>query len=504
MMRLRSSAALTLVAAPARNGAVKSTSLTMACLSLVFCASTALNSSAQTFTTLASFDSTNGANPTEALIQGLDGNFYGTASNGGANKAGTIYRVTPAGALTTVYNFCSLANCADGKAPLETLLLASDGNFYGTTVQGGANSYGTIFRVDSAGALTTLYSFCRKTSCLDGYFPEAGLIQAANGNFYGTTSGGGTKGFGTVFEMTPKGKLTTLYSFCNGTNQSNCGNFPQQNLIQASNGNFYGMTPLGGSNGWGTVFEVAPGGKETDLYHFEAGNPRGPLVQARNGSFWGMTLLGGQGSSGVVFQIKAGNLTNVYNFCTQPNCVDGANPSAGLIQASDANFYGSTPAGGVGETDCFGGCGTLFKITPAGTFTSLHSFCSQANCADGDGPYAGLLQATNGTFYGTAQFGGTSTACSSGCGTVFSLSTGLAPFVQPLSTSGGVGSKVILLGNNLSSTTSVTFNGTAATFHVVSDTEITANVPTGATSGGIEVTTSHGTLRSKAAFQMNP
>ncbi len=487
-----------------RLGAVLRGAVSMAWLVLSFCAGTAPNSAAQTYTTLASFDSTNGVNPTEALIQGVDGNFYGTTSTGGANNAGAMFKVTPAGALTAVYNFCSQANCADGKAPLETLLLANDGNFYGTTVQGGANGYGTIFKVDSAGVLSTLYSFCRKTSCLDGYFPESGLTQGANGDFYGTTSGGGTKGFGTVFEITPLGKLTTLYSFCNGTNQSNCGEFPQANLIQASNGNLYGMTPLGGSNDWGTIFQVTPSGRETNLYHFQTGNPRGPLVQARNGSFWGTTLLGGQESSGTVFQVKAGTLNNVYSFCTQPNCVDGTNPYAGLIQASDDNLYGSTTGGGADETDCFGGCGTLFQITPAGALTTLYSFCSEANCADGETPYGALLQATNGTFYGTAQFGGTSTACNGGCGTVFSLAVGLDSFIKPLSTSGGSGSKVILLGDNLTGATSVTFSGAAAAFHVVSDTEITAIVPPGAATGEIEVTTSYGTLKSKAAFQMNP
>ena len=486
----------------------------MACLVLMFCAATALTSSAQTFTTLASFDSTNGAVPSQSLVQGLDGNFYGTVPQGGANNAGTIFKLTPAGALTTFYNFCSQPNCADGKGPLGALVLANDGNFYGTTLQGGAggaNGYGTVFRIDAGGVLTTLYSFCRQTSCLDGYFPEAGLIQGVNGNFYGTTNGGGTKGFGTVFEITPLGKLATLYSFCN---LDNCGQFPESALIEANNGSFYGLTPTGGFNGWGTVFEITPQGKETTLYSFhnglDGGNPRTGLMQAANGSLYGTTLIGGanmkdcEGGCGAIFGIIAGHVTELYSFCSQVGCTDGTAPYGGLVQATDGNFFGSTTAGGADETDCSGGCGTLFEITPAGQLTTLYSFCSQANCADGDGPYAGLLQATNGNFYGTALFGGTSSACSGGCVTVFRLSVGLGPFVQPVSTSGKVGASVIILGNNLTGTTSVSFNGTAATFTVVSETEITASIPAGATTGRIEVTTASRKLSSNVAFQVVP
>ena len=478
-------------------------------LALVFCFASAIPSYTQTFTTLASFNSTNGSAPGQVLIQGLDGDFYGTAEYGGANGGGTIFKITATGKLTTIYSFCSQLNCADGKFPLGSLLLANDGNLYGTTNQGGAMNYGTVFKF-ARGALTTLYSFCSQTNCSDGYFPDAGLLQAMNGNFYGTTSGGGTVGFGTIFEITHSGKLTTRYNFCF---ELTCGQFPQQPLIQGTNGNFYGMTPLGGPYGWGIVFGMSPKGGVTSLYNFvnasDGGNPRSGLVQASNGDFYGTAFTGANGSCyggcGTVFEItSAGQFTTLHTFCVQSNCADGANPYAGLVLATDGNLYGTTVAGGANGIACFGGCGSLFEITPTGQLTTLYSFCAQANCADGSSPYAGVLQATNGALYGTTYFGGASNECAGGCGTVFSLSVGLRPFVQPVSTSGKVGAKVILLGNNLTSTRSVSFNGRSATFTVVSDTEITTTVPTGATSGKLQVVTASGTLKSNVSFRVLP
>ena len=426
-------------------------------LTLVFCFASAFPSHAQTFTTLASFNSTNGSAPGQVLIQGLDGDFYGTAEYGGANGGGTIFKITATGKLTTIYSFCSQLNCADGKFPLGSLLLANDGSLYGTTNQGGATGQGSVFKF-ARGALTTLYSFCSQTNCSDGYFPDAGLLQAMNGNFYGMTPLGGPYGWGIVFGMSPKGGVISLYNFVNASDGGN----PRSGLVQASNGDFYG-----------TAFTGA------------------------NGSCYG--------GCGTVFEItSAGQFSTLHTFCVQSNCADGANPYAGLDLATDGNLYGTTVAGGANGVDCFGGCGSLFEITPTGQLTTLYSFCAQANCADGSSPYAGLLQATNGELYGTTYFGGTSNACAGGCGTVFSLSVGLRPFVQPVSTSGKVGAKVILLGNNLTRTRSVSFNGRSATFTVVSDTEITTTVPAGATSGTVQVVTSSGTLKSNVSFRVLP
>jgi uncharacterized repeat protein (TIGR03803 family) len=180
-------------------------------------------------------------------------------------------------------------------------------------------------------------------------------------------------------------------------------------------------------------------------------------------------------------------------------------PDGGLVQATDGNFYGTTQEGGANCTT-IGGCGTIFKITPGATLTTLYSFCSQPNCTDGNSPYTGLVQATNGHFYGTTGYGGTSSACNngSGCGTVFGLSVGLGPFVETQTTSGEVGEVVRILGTDLTGATSVSFHGTAAAFTVVSPSLIAATVPAGATSGKVQVVTPSGTLSSNVPFRVLP
>jgi uncharacterized repeat protein (TIGR03803 family) len=261
---------------------------------------------------------------------------------------------------------------------------------------GGANGGGTVYRITQRGKLTTLYSFCSQTNCTDGANPYAGLVQASNGDFYGTTVSGGTGGFGTVFRITPTGTPTTLYRFCSQP------------------------TPAG-------------------------------------------------------------------------ECTDGAEPVAGLVQATNGDFYGTTLEGGAN------GYGAIFKITPGGKLTTLYSFCSQGGypaCTDGAVPYAALVQATNGNFYGTTEEGG------AGYGTVFSLSVGLGPFVETLPTSGKVGKAVKILGSDLTGATSVSFNGTAAGFKVVSSSEITTTVPTDASTGKVQVVTPSGTLSSNVLFRV--
>jgi uncharacterized repeat protein (TIGR03803 family) len=452
------------------------------CFVILLCAATAVASSAQTFTTLVSFNGTDGANPYYmSLVQGTDGNFYGTTSMGGANNYGTVFKVTSAGALTTLHSF----NKTDGAYPYAGLVQATNGNFYGTTNQGGANNSGTVFEVTSAGALTTLHSFGTPPLSLDGGGPFDRLIQATNGNFYGTTNGGGANATGTVFKITPGGTLTTLYSFCAQPNCTDGGN-PYAGLVQATNGNFYGTTVNGGANGAGIVFKITPGGTLTTLHSFSTdGVPYAGLVQATNGDFYGTTVYGANGN-GMVFTITpGGTLTTLHNF----NGTDGSRPFARLVQATDGNFYGTTYQGGAN------GGGTVFKITPGGTLTTLHSF----NGTDGAGPF-GLVQATHGNFYGTTYSGG----ANSYYGTIFSLSVGLGPFVKTLPTSGKVGAAVKILGTNLTGATSVSFNGTAAAFTVVSASEISTTVPAGATTGKVQVTTPGGTLLSNLAFRVTP
>jgi uncharacterized repeat protein (TIGR03803 family) len=377
--------------------------------------------SSPSFSTLVNFNGSNGDEPVAALVQGVDGNFYGTTYQGGASGYGTVFKITPVGTLTTLYNFCSQTNCTDGSGPEGMLVLATDGNFYGTTYQGGASGYGTVFKITPAGTLTTLYSFCSQAMCTDGIGPEAGLIQGTDGNFYGTTAyGGGANGDGTAFKITPAGTLTTLYSFCSQTDCTD-GHLPTAGLIQGTDGNFYGTSTYGGANNDGTVFRITPAGTLTTLYSFcsqtnctDGSLPTASLIQGTDGDFYGTTSEGGANTDGTVFRITpAGTLTTLYSFCSQTNCTDGIEPNAGLIQGTDGNFYGTTYFGGTYSepTD-----GTVFEITPAGTLTTLYSFCSQTNCSDGDRPFAGLIQGTSGTFYGTAAFGG-----ADGDGTVFSL-----------------------------------------------------------------------------------
>jgi uncharacterized repeat protein (TIGR03803 family) len=325
------------------------------------------------------------------LVQGTNGDFYGTTSGGGTNgNYGTVFEITTAGKLTTLYSFCSVSGCNDGVNPQGGLIQGSDGNFYGTTYGNSESQRGSIFKITPAGQLTTLYSFCSQPLCDDGTSPVANLLQALNGNFYGTASGGGPKGDdGTVFELTPGGVYSVLYSFSGAC----CGKFPFGGLVQGTDGNFYGTTYYG----------------------------------------------------------------------------------------TEGGFYGY---------------GTAYEITPAGAFSYLHLFCSETNCDDGDLPYAGLMQATNGMFYGTASSGG----LQFGAGTIFSISVNLGPFVTTMPTSGILGSTVTILGTNLKGTTAVSFNGTATTFTVVSSSEIKTTVPSGATTGNVQVTTPAGELTSNVAF----
>jgi uncharacterized repeat protein (TIGR03803 family) len=375
-------------------------------------------------------------------------------------------------------------------------MLADDSNFYGTTSAGGTYGYGTVFKMTPAGKLTTLYSFCLQSGCDDGETPTASLVQGTNGNLYGTTSGGGANGnYGTVFEITTTGKLTTLYSFCS-VSSCNDGKNPRGGLIQGADGNFYGTTYGNSSNQRGSIFEITPGGAFTTLYTFcslalceDGTEPTADLVQAADGNFYGTASGGGPyGNEGTVFELTSGLVYSVLAGFSGTCCGE---PYGGLVQGTDGNFYGTTY-----YTE-YNDYGTAYKITPAGVLSSLYFFCRDANCSDGESPYAGLMQATNGNFYGTTLIGGTSDF-----GTVFSLSTGLGPFVVSLPASGAVGSKIAILGTNLARATAVSFNGIPAAFSVKSSSALETSVPIGATTGNIEVTTPAGILISNLVFSV--
>jgi uncharacterized repeat protein (TIGR03803 family) len=466
--------------------------LKMACTAFMLCVATVISLPAQTFTTLVSFNSTNGAYLRSALVQGTDGRFYGTASAGGASNDGTVFRTSASGTLIVLHNF----DYNDGSDASAPLVQGSDGNFYGTTFEGGADNNGTIFKIDAHGEFAALRSFDGR----DGQAPDAALMQAANENFYGTTLGGGLFNEGEVFEITPRGRLTTLYSFCA---LASCpdGDTPYAALVQGPNDELYGTAFLGGASNAGTIFKINAAGTLTTIYNFcsqldcaDGEYPYNGLILGTDGHFYGTTYgMGAHGNGGTVFKVTpAGVLTTLYSFCAQATCTDGAEPIGGVIQGTNGNLYGTTVAGGTGY-------GTLFQLTPAGVLTTLHAFCSQPACADGYAPEASLMQATNGTFYGTTYTGGSNDA-----GTIFSLNMGLRPFIETEPTSGKVGGALVILGNNLTSATGVSFNGTAAAFTVISSTEITATVPAGATTGTVGVVTPAGTLDSNVKFRVIP
>jgi len=394
-------------------------------------------------TVLHSFASgTDGFGPLAALIQGSDGNFYGTTSSGGTNNNGTVFKITPAGVETVFYSF---SGGTDGSQPQAALIQGADGNFYGTTLSGGTTTNGTVFKITPAGAETVLYSF---DSGPEGQTPT-GLIQGSDGNFYGTTSRGGTSGNGTVFKVTPAGVETVLYSFTGGTTD---GGNPAAALIQGSDGNFYGTTSAGGTIGYGVVFKITPAGVETVLHSFAGGTdgigPSAALIQGSDGNFYGTTSAGGTSGNGVVFKITpAGVGTVFYSFAGGTS--DGGQPIAALIQGSDGNFYGTTSAGGTS------GNGVVFKITPAGVGTVLYSFAG--GTTDGVSPQAALIQGSDGNFYGTTYGGGTS-----GKGTVFKITpagaeTALHSFVR--GTTDGVSPQAALIQGSDGNFYGTTFSG---------------------------------------------
>jgi uncharacterized repeat protein (TIGR03803 family) len=478
-----------------------------ALLALVISAA-ALPAQAQTYTVLHSFSSsTDGANPTAGLSQGTSGNLFGTTSTGGTNGSGTTYLITPEGTLTTLYDYCSTSHhgiCMDGKIVKAGIVQSAEVFFYGVTVFGGnltANA-GILFKISPTGNLTILHDFVGA----DGSNPYASLYHGTNGFFYGSTTAGGANGLGTLFNIDDLGTFTSLHSF-SGTD----GQFPVAQMIEGADGNFYGTTELGGANGAnaGTVFELSSTGVFTTLYNFcslaNCADGRGPvsaLLQNPDGNFFGTTESGGAHGAGAIYEISStGTFSVLYSFCSQAGCTDGRSPEAGLFGASDGNFYGITTLGGTPSAACalaqHGGCGTIFQLAPSGVLTTLYNFCQESACTDGNSVRSPLVQDTNGRFYGTTEKGGANND-----GLVFSLSTGLRRFVVARPDFGKAGNNIKILGTNLTGATSVTFNGTPATFSVVQGSLISAAVPTGATTGKIEVVTPAGTLLSDGDFQV--
>ena len=387
-------------------------------LRAVLLALTASLSAAQTFTTVFSPNFSNGANPSTpngaVLVQGPDGNFYGTTGGGGVNNGGcgTVYQLTPGGTVTTLHNFNF---SVDGCDPTSGLILASDGNLYGTTEY-------SIFKITLGGTFTLLYM-----QATGGPHLLNAMIQASDGNFYGTSSQGGSNQQGTIFKLTPSGTLTVLLNFPN----TQIGTGPKAPLIQASDGNLYGTTSSGGAGSSGTVFKMTLGGTASVLYTFcnttksgscpDGSTPWTSLLQAKDGNLYGTTQTGGTGGTGghgTIFKLTlGGTLTTLYNYCQTTACPDGNTPQGALIQGKDGNFYGVNSSNGM-----FNQAGTLFQLTPSGQLTTLHQFCSDPECTDGSNPAGALLQASDGTLYGATGSDGPNSF-----GTVFSMTPPAAP-----------------------------------------------------------------------------
>jgi len=367
---------------------------------------------------------TDGENPTVGLLQGSDGNFYGTTSD-------TIFKLTPAGVLTTIYSFCGpLDDCSAYDYPAyPTLIQGQDGNFYGTSINTGTYSSGEVFKLTPSGVFTSLYSFCSVntyTYCGDGANPGAALVQDSEGNLYGTTQAGSTNadnscysGCGTIFKLTLSGILTTLHSFCYQVDPTDCteGTAPFSPLVQGADGNFYGTSYYGGPygsgsaySGYGTIFKITPSGSFSAIYNFGSQTDDGSypenLVLASDGNFYGAAV--------TFFKVTpSGTLTVIDSESTDIRQVS---------LGSDGNFYGVSQAVQNGK---------VVQITPTGTVTTLYAFCQSTNCADGeisdtDAAFSAPLQGSNGNLYGTTDAGGAhNEGCNDvyvSCGTAYELS----------------------------------------------------------------------------------
>jgi uncharacterized repeat protein (TIGR03803 family) len=440
----------------------------------------AVASPAQTVRTIHTFNNTTGGqSPNEGILaQGTDGQIYGVTAAGGTFGLGTVYRQSSTGPSNVVlYNFSG----PDGSEPYANPTLGRDGFFYGSTALGGAFNFGTLYKIDRAGTLTVLHSF---TGGADSMFPQAAPIQAADGSFYGTTVGDIDAVYPTVYKLTPSGDFSTIYTFPSAIA------IPWSGLIQASDGNLYVNSGDGGANSCGAITTLTTAGVVKSTYSFDCASGEVPiarLVEATDGNLYGTTAGGGTQGYGTIFKLNrsTGTVTFLYSFAPR----SGSGYYSALTQGSDGNLYGTTENGGIDNI------GSLFQLSLAGKYTQLYSFSGRFLPGAG---VAGLHQQTNGTFYGTTDQGGTDLL-----GTIYSLNMGLVPFVAFVQPAGKTGGTAQILGQGFIGTTTVTFNGVPATsFKVVSDTYMTAVVPSGATTGKVVVTTPGGALTSNVSFRI--
>jgi uncharacterized repeat protein (TIGR03803 family) len=342
-----------------------------------------------------------GANPTSGLIRDAVGNLYGTTPNGGTAGAGVVFKVDSAGRETVLYSF---TGGADGANPYAGVIGDSAGNLYGTTVNGGTAGAGVVFRVDAAGRQTVLYNFM---GGIDGSNPYGGVIRDSAGSLYGTTEVGGGSNAGVVYSLDTTGNEKVLYSFMGGAD----GGGPRAGVIRDSAGNLYGTAYYGGTRGAGTVYKLGPAGHETVLYNFtggtDGGEPLAGVIRDSSGNLYGTTSYGGTASAGVVYQVSTvGQETVLYRFT---GGVDGQWPFGGVIRDSAGNLYGTAYAGGADNA------GVVYELDAAGQETVLYNFTGRT---DGGSPWAGVIRDSAGNLYGATSDGG-----ASACGAAYELDT---------------------------------------------------------------------------------
>jgi uncharacterized repeat protein (TIGR03803 family) len=370
----------------------RGTALAMIAVALLF----TVAATAQTYTKLYTYPIGSGAYSgimiPQVMSQGRDGNLYSTIQNDGSKNVGTVYMMTTAGELTTVYNFCFLTSCTDGGYPWGGVTLGFDGNFYGTTQGGGTHGAGTVFKVTPTGRLTTLWNFANGT---DDSVPVYTTVLGQDGNMYGVSVGQYNTQYGAFFKVSAAGVFKALrdFGYTNGADP----NLP----TQGTDGNFYGTTQGGGDPTCkcGVIYKATPTGAITVLHAFKGGStdgnhPYGILAQGPDGNFYGTTYGVRYISGGTIFQISpSGTYTQIHAFTGGAN--DGVLPTSGLTLGPDGNFYGTTTGGGTKNY------GTIYKLNRStGAVTVVYSFDSQPGGADGIGPTTPLVLHTNGKFYG--------------------------------------------------------------------------------------------------------
>jgi uncharacterized repeat protein (TIGR03803 family) len=449
---------------------------------------------------------------------GTDGNLYATTQDAGTGY-GSVFKMTPAGVQTTIHSFVG----TDGQQPAPALVEASNGFFYGVTFYSNTG-YGVIYEINSTGTIfKVLHTFMGGAT--DGAYPRSGLVVGSDGNLYGGTSSGGANNDGVLYKITPTGTFKVLYNLCS---QSNCsdGYDIENALVSASDGNLYGTTYRGGAFS-GVIFQLTTGGTYTVINTVTPGEPpiSEPMVQGSDGNLYGIFGTGASGQDGQIYSVTTGGVVTIlHNFCQDPNCTDGYGPSTPLVQHTNGLFYGFTSTGGVaGQCNGGIGCGVFYSLDMGlGAFALLQSTSGK------EGAKIGILgQGFNSS--SVVEFGGTKATTVTRSGSTFltaivpaaaltgavTVTTGSTTLtssqtfdVTPTMTSfsppsGPVGQLVTINGTGLMQTLRVTFNGKSASFTVVSDIEVTATVPTGATTGKIKVTTKGGSVASSTNFTVN-